>query len=419
MNGVRRLSPSLLVLLTAATACGDGSTAGSSSVPATVDPGTAPWSVVARDQVREECGLDPDLLDAANEAIGQPWAVVRHGKLCHEHYPAGSDEPTSLFSATKTMAATVTGIVVQETAGFERTGRKTGPLSDADRMDHWLDAFSFNPDATVSHVLGMVAFNADLSYGAKTHVYDANGSREINRLSDVVNTAIAQDSERLGANLEEFWQRFMVAKLGMRDSTWTNGAPDKSFASTWRGTVRDMARLGLLLMNGGVWNGERLLSDEWVYKITHPAFEDANTGYGYLTWLAANSNYHFGGIAGGVKFLNPLDPCSPPSIHRSYPHGVSGASNCNYLAPYTCEQQFDAGVWMANGAGGQLILGHPGLDLVLVAKNMGNLAFISTLWGPVRPAVVAADPRYPGDEEAFCAAYGAGGYAPNLRDELR
>jgi hypothetical protein len=49
-----------------------------------------------------------------------------------------------------------------------------------------------------------------------------------------------------------------------------------------------------------------------------------------------------------------------------------------------------------------------------VVKNLGSAAFHGTLWGPVRPAVIAADPRFAGDEAAFCAAYGASRYAPDL-----
>jgi len=36
------------------------------------------------------------------------------------------------------------------------------------------------------------------------------------------------------------------------------------------------------------------------------------------------------------------------------------------------------------------------------------------MWEVVRPAVVAMDPTYAGDEAAFCQAYGAGDYAPDL-----
>ncbi len=418
MITVPRAFLTAVALTLLAAACGDSSKTGSSTspeLPATVDPGTGPWDLVPTDRVREECGLDPDLLMVADGLLDRPWAVVRYGKLCHEYYPDGSDRPSRLASATKTMAATVTGMAVYESRNFERTGRKTGPLNDTDRVDHWLDSFTFNQDAQIGHVLGMVAFNEDLSYGNKEHRYDGGGSREINRLSDVVNTVIAQDPGRLGANIEEFWQSHMVQRLGFRSSTWTDGAPDKSFASTWDGIVRDMARLGLLILNRGVWNGERLLTEDWTYKTTHPSFEDANTSYGYLTWLEADSNYHYGGILGGTKFQGPLDSCTPPAINASFPHGISKATDCNYEAPWSCDQELDVGVWLANGAGGHLIMGHPGLDMVLIGKNLGSNSLGASLWGPLRPALVAEDLRFQGDEAAFCAAYGAGGYAPGLK----
>ena len=394
-------------------ACGGDDSDGASF--STVDPGTEAWELVPSERVAEECGLDPELLRAADEMIGGAWAVVRYGKLCHEYYPSGGDDPVSLASTTKTLGAAVVGAVAYQTRGLRRSGRKTGPVSDADRVDHWLDEFSFNPDAQIGHVLGMVAFNEDLSLGSKDMIYDAAGTREINRLSDVLNTAIAQDVDRFGANLEEFTQRYLFEKLGMRNSTWSDGQADKIFGFSWVGTTRDMARLGLLLLNGGVWSGERLLEEEWVYKMTHPAFEDANTSYGYLTWLAASSNYNFGGIVGIDTFDGPLDPCSPSALNRTFPHGISEATDCNYAPPWDCSQDNDVGVWYAAGAGGSVVVGHPGLDMVLIGKRLGGLAFHATLWGPLRPALVSLDPLYQGDEEAFCADYGRGGYAPDWR----
>jgi hypothetical protein len=37
------------------------------------------------------------------------------------------------------------------------------------------------------------------------------------------------------------------------------------------------------------------------------------------------------------------------------------------------------------------------------------------LWAAIRPALVAEDPMFMGDEDAFCAAYGPGNYAPDLQ----
>jgi hypothetical protein len=382
----------------------------------TIDPGSDPWELVPEERVAEECGLDPELLNRADEQIGHPWAVVRHGKLCHEFYPTGADAVTEVFSATKTLGALVTGIAAYQTRDLPRTGRKTGPLSDLDRVDHWLDEFTFNPEAHVAHVLAMVAHNQDLSLGHKEHSYDAVGFVQINRLSDVINTAIAQDPERFGANLEEFTHRFLFDPLAMNSSTWTRGSPNKIFAATWRATLREMARVGLLMLNDGVWSGQRIVDAEWIYKMTHPAFEDANTAYGYLTWLNASSNHTLGGIIPiQMKFQVPFDDCSPVAVYREHPHGLSDSPDCNYEEPYSCEQQFDVGVWFASGAGGQVIVGHRGLDMVLVAKELGPIAGSAAIWGPMRPALVALDPMFQGDEEAFCAAYAANGYAPDLR----
>ena len=53
--------------------------------------------------------------------------------------------------------------------------------------------------------------------------------------------------------------------------------------------------------------------------------------------------------------------------------------------------------------------------MILISKDAGLGAGFGTLWGPVRPALVALDPTFQGDEEAFCEAYGNNAYAPDLR----
>ena len=408
MSGFKRVALLSIVLITA---CGDGQ---SESQSGTNDPGTAEWELVPRDRVAAECGLDPDLLEAADQALGFPWAVVRYGKLCHEHYPDGSDPSQELFSATKTLSSVVTGVAAYLTRELPRNGRKTGPLSDDDRVDHWLDSFDFNQDAQVAHVLAMVAHNEDLSFGARDYIYDDFGTDQINRLNDVVATAISQDPTNLGSNVEELTQRFLFEPLGMKKSTWNDGTPDKIFAHGWYGTVRDMARLGLLILNGGVWSGERLLDETWIHKITHPAFEDSNTGYGYLTWLHSRSNH--ASSESSERLQGPSDPCTPAAIWPEYPHGLSEATDCGYSAPWTCAQEYDVGAWAGAGAEGQHIVGHPGLDMVLISKHAGfTSSTFATMWTAMRPALIALDPTFAGDEDAFCEAYGNNAYAPDLR----
>ena len=382
-----------------------------------VDPGMGPWELVPRDQVFDACRLDIGALEQAEVALPTPWAIVRYGKLCYEHN-ATDFVPAEAWSTTKTLGALVTGIAAYETRDLLRTGPMTGPFGDEDRVEHWIDSFTYNPEAHVVHVLAMVAHNADLAYGKKVFAYDAVGAVQINTLSEMLNTAISQDPARLGADLEEFTRRFLFEPLGMSASSWTGGAPDKTFAFSWTTDVFDMLRLGLLMLNRGEWNGRRVLDEEWIYKMSHPSFEDANTGFGYLTWLNASSNHHLGDGLKKQEASNP-GPCAPVALWKEYPHGLSEAQGCNYEPPQRCQQTYDVGVYQATGLFGQLIQVHPGLDMVIVARDADVVGLGANgpaiVWDALREAVIAADPVHQGDEEEFCQAYGEGEYAPDLR----
>jgi hypothetical protein len=390
-----------------------------------LDPGTGAWVPVAPEDVRSVCRLDPDALARADKALNTPWLAVRYGRLCHA-YKVDEVVPAEGFSAAKILGATVTGAVAYQTRMLEKRGPKTGPFSDTDRADAWSDNIPYNQDAQVGHVLGMVAQSEDLSLGKRHREYDMFGWVQLDSLGPMLNAAIAQDKARLGADLDVFVKRFFFEPLGMRQSTWSDGFADKAFGWTWVTTPSDMARLGLLILHGGVWNGQRILDEEWAYRMTHPVFEDADTGFGYCTWLNASSNWTMGDVPVpegwtdvGKKPRFP-GPCAPVSVYKTHPHGLSDAPDCNYDAPYSCAQTYDVGVWQSIAGFGKVIQGHPGLDLLLVGWDLTLDDFFAMpsagiLWDAVKPAVITADPKYAGDEAGFCAAYGSNQYAPDLR----
>ena len=387
-----RNSATLLSLITALVLWSPS--AGEAQTPL-VDPGTGPWDLIAEAQVQDVCRLDPELLQQVVMRQDQSFAIVRYGRLCFVSGENASDGPgvSHLFSATKTLGALLTGAVMYQTRDLPQSSASMGgPLLQWDRMDKWIDLTTLpsrgrvNPDATVAHVLGMVGYSDDLSFGQKRHRYDADGSREINYLIRVIDNVVKQDPQRFGADAVEVKDR-LFAKLGFEDSSWNVDF----FGYSWYGSLLDMARLGLLALHGGIYNGERLVDSEYIYNMTHPAFEDGSTRYGYLTWLN-----------GGT--------CQPRAIHASYPHGISEASDC---ADGNCDQDNDVGVWSAIGAGGQYIVGHRGLDMVVVGKNWGSGGG-EELFDLVLPSIVAADPKFMGDQEAFCEAYARGAYAPDL-----
>ena len=49
-------------------------------------------------------------------------------------------------------------------------------------------------------------------------------------------------------------------------------------------TPRDMAKIGKLILNGGLWNSKQVVSREWAEKLIAPQAKLAGLDYGFLWW---------------------------------------------------------------------------------------------------------------------------------------
>jgi hypothetical protein len=353
--------------------------------PAYHDPGTGPWEM----GTPEECKIDPGMVTP-----GQNLSIFRYGKLCHNQ---GGNTIGQNWSATKTLGGVLAGRAAYLVKDVPRTGPGTGPILHEDKATDWLGAVGYNQEALLNHIMAMVGHNPNLAYGSKSFSYDTVGSVQITDIVRVAMVATAQ-VPGLTTNAGEFMRTEVFAKLGMMSSSWPGG----TIGYGWTSDLEDMGRVGVMLVHDGWYGGERFMEASWVYRMSHPAHEDANTAYGQLAWLSNRG--------GGASFGGTIDECAPPAFWPSYPHVGSEAPDCR-SNDGNCTLKHDVGMFDAAGLGGQYIVVHPGLDLVIAGHNAQSAA---GLWAAVRPAVVAKDPMYMGDEAAFCAAYGAGDYAPDL-----
>ena len=86
----------------------------------------------------------------------------------------------------------------------------------------------------------------------------------------------------------EFPRRALFDKIGMRNTLpGVDRFGDYVMSSQVYTNARDLARLGLLYLNGGTWNGEQLLASSWIDFVRTPAPSTRSRGrmYGGQWWL--------------------------------------------------------------------------------------------------------------------------------------
>ena len=86
----------------------------------------------------------------------------------------------------------------------------------------------------------------------------------------------------------EFPRKALLDRIGMRNTLLSvDRFGDFVLSSQVYANARDLARFGLLYLQNGLWNGERLLSEDWIEFVRTPAPATASRGnfYGGHWWL--------------------------------------------------------------------------------------------------------------------------------------
>ena len=263
--------------------------------------------------------------------------VARRGKLVLEAYFNGfhRDAKHDTRSAFKSVTSALLGIAWDQ-------GRIAGldePLS-AHFPDYW-PAVEVDPERksriTLAHLLTMTAgFDAEENWGlGPFRENDMWRSRDWFRYSLDMPMA-TEPGERFSYNssssfllggvvsraagmpLIDFARANLFEPLGIRDYCWTL-APGGHLVAQGSFFIRprDMLKIGQMFLGGGLWNGRRILSEEWIAESTRRHVGSADPrkdtpdarreGYGYQWWTyeAADPrcSRYFASGNGGQKII--------------------------------------------------------------------------------------------------------------------
>ncbi len=282
------------------------------------DPATVPWP--DGDLVKNEplpAGVDADALTAASdwafdrespEQVTLSLMVVHKGQIIHERYAPGVDVTTKTrtWSTAKSIAVTLIGMLVDDgrmaldrPLEFDWLPREASPETDprkAIALRHVLNMSSGL--YTVDNRRMEYATGSGLAYWAGASSARGARNRALIRQPGTswdyenYDTILAVYAMKLALGDDrtylEFPRRALLDKIGMRNTLLSvDRFGDFILSSQVYTNARDLARFGMLYLQNGMWNGERLLSKEWIDFVRTPAPSTAKTGnfYGGQWWL--------------------------------------------------------------------------------------------------------------------------------------
>ncbi len=287
-----------------------------------------PKAAAARLDAVAAAAFDRRTYGAATETTAV--LVVKDGRILAERYRHGFDRhtPQRTWSAAKSIAGTLVGIAV---------GKGLLQVDAPAPIPEWRSPGDPRAAITLANLLHMASGldsgkagnrTDELYFGGETvettsaitPLQAPPGTRWRYANNDTLlavhalRAAIGDDKAYLAFPFKElFW------KIGMtRTTPETDWGGNFVMSSQVWTTARDLARLGLLYLDDGVWNGERILPEGWTRYVATPAPAQpvgnrTGAGYGAQFWLYGpkhglpEGTYAAEGARGQLLFIVPAE----------------------------------------------------------------------------------------------------------------
>jgi CubicO group peptidase (beta-lactamase class C family) len=266
---------------------------------------------IARDSSN---GSLEDYLDASGTTA---FLVVHNDKLLYERYFNGYDETSvnTSFSMAKSFASALVGIAIDE--GYIRSVDEpiTNYIPELLEKDKRFKSITIRDLLTMSSGIkyeegGTLPWSEEAD---DTKTYYATNLRELalncqikgepgeyfeyNNYNPLLVGLILERAT--GMSVSRYLQEKVWKPLGMEaDGSWSLDSSRSGFEKMESGVnalARDFARFGMLFAREGNWEGEQLVSKEWVEESTRAdTSTDPSQDYQYFWWVdTPDGKHHF------------------------------------------------------------------------------------------------------------------------------
>jgi CubicO group peptidase (beta-lactamase class C family) len=270
------------------------------------------------------------------------FLVIQNDTLRFEYYADGFDEQSMTNSWS--MAKSVISLLISSAMDDQLIH------SLDDRVGDYLAEFKENKQLTIRHLLMMSSgINHDESYinpfyyparalygkdlealVKEYHMVDSPGVRYTYKSGDTQLLALIL-KKVTGRSISEYATEKIWSKIGAEYSAkWdldkANGI-EKAFCCI-QSSSRDYARLGQLILNEGIWNGDTIINPEYVRIATTKAPLEFEAGvnarpYGYQFWILQQPGYkgvYFRGFKGQYIMVLPSEDMVVVRLGRKEPY---------------------------------------------------------------------------------------------------
>jgi CubicO group peptidase (beta-lactamase class C family) len=259
----------------------------------------------------ESQGVDPsgilaflDTLESAPDIEMHSLMIIRHGQVVAEGWwsPYLPEQVHLLYSLSKSFTSTAAAFAIAEgLLDLDATVLSYFPELDSEITDrrsrsilvrHVAAMASGHLEETIERTMALDPVEPVRGFLLIPPGREPGSVFAYNQPCTYTLAAIVQ--RLTGQTLIDYLRPRLLDPLGIDQAGWQRDAAGRDLGYTGLHATTDaVARLGLLYLQRGVWNGQRLLSEEWVAEATRIQVENPNEpnpdwrqGYGFQFWLA-------------------------------------------------------------------------------------------------------------------------------------